>query len=210
MATAACGAELMKPAEQNALVQQYCAVCHTDAMKSGGLSLQHYDAARTSPALAAMMLSKMQNGAMGAAGKGVPSKEAQAAWSQTTTAQAETAREWSVERGDGSLTVSIVAYGPQRRVYRLAVTCEAAGGRGEISLAWSPSPQTGRPFSASSDGQKARILQLIGGDEAWTELKIPLPEKTLVVADIFPGDRIEFRIGDLDPPVHRELGACFR
>ena len=36
----------MPTAEQNALVKQYCAVCHSDATKNGGLSLlQHYDAA---------------------------------------------------------------------------------------------------------------------------------------------------------------------
>jgi hypothetical protein len=32
-------------AQQNALVQRYCAVCHTDAAKNGGLSLEHFDAA---------------------------------------------------------------------------------------------------------------------------------------------------------------------
>jgi len=61
----------MRAAEQNALVKQYCAVCHTDAAMNGGLSLQHYDAAKRDPTLAAMILSKLNAGAMGAAGKGV-------------------------------------------------------------------------------------------------------------------------------------------
>src|SRR5271165_2519185 len=56
----------MPAAEQNALVKQYCAVCHTDAARSGGLSLEHYDAAKRNPPLAAMMLSKLNNNAMGA------------------------------------------------------------------------------------------------------------------------------------------------
>ena len=58
----------MPAAEQNGLVKQYCAVCHTDKARNGGLSLQHYDAAKRDPALAAMMFSKLNAGAMGAAG----------------------------------------------------------------------------------------------------------------------------------------------
>ena len=64
----------MPAAEQNALVKKYCAVCHTDTAKNGGLSLEHYDAAKRDPGLAAMVLSKLNNGAMGAAGDGVPVK----------------------------------------------------------------------------------------------------------------------------------------
>ena len=63
-AIAAPAAELMPAAKQNSLVQNYCAVCHTDAAKNGGLSLEHYAAAKVDPALAAMLLSKLLNGAM--------------------------------------------------------------------------------------------------------------------------------------------------
>jgi hypothetical protein len=35
--------------QQNALVQKYCAVCHSDAHMNGGLSLQHFDAAYPDP-----------------------------------------------------------------------------------------------------------------------------------------------------------------
>src|SRR5437763_8400034 len=82
----------MPVAEQNALVAKYCAVCHTDAAMNGGLSLQHYDAAKRDPSLAAMMLSKLANGAMGAAGNGVPEKMSQQAWLDSTTEQAAGAR----------------------------------------------------------------------------------------------------------------------
>src|SRR5688572_16765574 len=78
----------IRVAEQNSLVQKYCAGCHTDAAKNGGLSLEHYDAARKDPGLAAMILSKLNNGAMGAAGKGVPDKATQKAWVDATTQQA--------------------------------------------------------------------------------------------------------------------------
>jgi len=78
----------MPAAEQNALVAKYCIVCHTDAAMNGGLSLQRYDASMPDPALAAMILSKLNNGAMGAAGNGVPDEVAQKAWLDSTREQA--------------------------------------------------------------------------------------------------------------------------
>jgi mono/diheme cytochrome c family protein len=83
-------------AQQNALVHKYCAVCHTDASRNGGLSLEHYDAGTPDPALAAMLLSKLRNGAMSAAGLGIPDKATGDAWIAATTAQAEGANQWSV------------------------------------------------------------------------------------------------------------------
>ena len=62
LAIAAPAAELMPAAQQNALVQKYCAVCHTDAARNGGLSLEHFDAAQASPSLTAMLLSKLTGG----------------------------------------------------------------------------------------------------------------------------------------------------
>ena len=49
-------------AEQNALVKRHCAVCHTDAARNGGLSLQHFDAADAPASLVAMMVSKLTSG----------------------------------------------------------------------------------------------------------------------------------------------------
>src|SRR6185312_2679780 len=91
----------MPVAEQNTLVKRYCAVCHTDAAKNGGLSLEHYDAARRDPALAAMILSKLNNNAMGAAGAGVPDKPTQQAWLEAAREQAAGATEWFVSREEG-------------------------------------------------------------------------------------------------------------
>src|SRR5215831_1275851 len=105
----------MPAAEQNALLRRYCAVCHTDTAMNGGLSLQHYDAAKRDPALAAMILSKLRNGAMGAAGNGVPDKAAQQAWVQATTEQASGANEWFVSREAGRLSASIVREVPPRQ-----------------------------------------------------------------------------------------------
>src|SRR5216684_1558711 len=64
LVTQAPAAELMPPAQQNALVRKYCAVCHTDAAKNGGLSLEHFDAAQAPPSLTAMLLSKLTGGVL--------------------------------------------------------------------------------------------------------------------------------------------------
>jgi hypothetical protein len=121
-------AELM-PAQQNALVQKYCAVCHTDAANNGGLSLEHFDAAQASPSLIAMLLSKltggvslkmvrevrtnasaaalvdrkMGSGAMGAAGIPIPDKATIDALIHAFAVQSAGATEWTVERSkDGT------------------------------------------------------------------------------------------------------------
>jgi hypothetical protein len=227
-------AELMPPAQQNALVGKYCAVCHTDAAKNGGLSLEHYDAARKDPALAAMLLSKLRNGAMGAAGLGVPDAPTQARWVAATTAQAEGAKAWTVIRDQVRdskapvLTASIVRDAAPRKpgmdapLYRLTLGCDAASHRGEIQLTWSPdAPQKDRTFSVSADGTGAIPHRLEGREEtmgngtaatsglAWTVLKAPLPEKTLTVSDLFPGETVAFPLGELEPRVRQQLALCF-
>src|ERR1700722_3766807 len=58
----AAAAEHMPFAQQNSLVEKYCAVCHTDRLLNGGLSLEHFDAAQAPPSLIAMMLSKLTGG----------------------------------------------------------------------------------------------------------------------------------------------------
>src|SRR4051812_37370415 len=55
-------ADLMPAARQNALVQKHCVMCHTDALRYGGLSLDRFDAARPPPSQIAMMLSKLTGG----------------------------------------------------------------------------------------------------------------------------------------------------
>lgn len=162
----------MPAAEQNALVKQYCAVCHTDAAMNGGLSLQHYDAAKRDPTLAAMILSKLNAGAMGAAGKGVLDKAAQEAWLVSTKEQAAGAEEWFVSREDGLVAASIVREVPSRRpdvkespIYRVKVACNTASGVGQMELTWSPQPQTGRTITASVD-RNSPVEYMIEGKES--------------------------------------------
>jgi hypothetical protein len=120
-------AETMPAAQQNALVQKYCAVCHTDAANNGGLSLEHFDAAQAAPSLTAMLLSKltggaslrtageissnpgaaalvdkkMKSGAMGAAGIPRPEKSTIDALIQALQMESTGATEWAVQRKTG-------------------------------------------------------------------------------------------------------------
>ena len=114
----------MPTAQQNALVQKYCAVCHTDAVRNGGLSLEHFDASVAAPSLKAILLSKLTGGvrldmvrvasvdpsaaalvdknmgagAVGAAGIPKPNKAIIDAWIQAFAVGSVGATEWSVER----------------------------------------------------------------------------------------------------------------
>ena len=223
----------MPAPEQNALVQKYCAVCHTDGARNGGLSLQHYDAAKRDPGLAAMILSKLNNGAMGAAGKGLPDDEAQRAWLESAREQAAGAKEWFVSHEDGMVFASIIRDVPARKagsldapVYRLRMACNPATGVGEIQLTWSPEPQTGRTMRASVDGSEPVEYRIEGkesmGNGGTVQTghasvvlsnakggKLPLASQVLIVRDLFPRETVEFPFTGLDQKVHSELRACF-
>jgi hypothetical protein len=224
---------VMPAAEQNALVEKYCTVCHTDAARNGGLSLQHYDAAKRDPDLAAMILSKLNSGAMGAAGNGVPDKMAQQAWLESTKKQAAGAKEWFVSREDGRISAGIVREVPPRTpgstdlpVYRLRMVCSASTGAGQMQLTWSPQPQTGRTMTAAVDGN-APVEYKIEGQESMgnggtvqsghasvllsngKDGKLGFANQTLIVRELFPGETVEFPFSELDQKTRAEFGKCF-
>ncbi len=219
----------MPASDQNALVQQYCAVCHTDAARNGGLSLQHYDAAKRDPALARMILSKLNGGAMGAAGKGVPDKAAQTAWLESTKEQATGADDWFVTREGNTVAASMVREVPVRNpaatdppVYRISVACSA--GAGSLELTWSPQPQTGRTMTASADGNPPVPYKIEGkesmGNGASLQSghasvvlseggKLRAPDSSLTIRELFDGESVEFPFRSLDPKVRSDLRRCF-
>src|SRR5262245_47629276 len=88
----------MSVAEQNALVQRYCAVCHEDTRRNGGLSLQHFDAAHVEPSLAMMMVSKLKSGAIGAAGLPEPDKGTQDSLLKALTEKSAGGDQWILDR----------------------------------------------------------------------------------------------------------------
>ena len=226
-------AEMMPPGQQTTLVQNYCAVCHTDAAKNGGLSLQHYNAASPDPALAAMLLSKLNGGAMGAAGLKIPDNATRAAWIAATVEQARASQSWTVVRGDAAgaaksvITASIVRDVAPRipnagmPLYRLTIACNVDTRRGDIQLTWSPQPQIDRTFLVATDGGAGRPHKLEGREEkmgngqggatglATAVLHVPLPAKSLTVSDLFPGEAVVFPLGDLDRSTKQQLASCF-
>jgi hypothetical protein len=132
----AAASEGMPVAQQNALVQKYCAACHDDARRVGGLSLEHFDAAHVSPGVAAMLLSKLTNGltlervkaantdseaaalidvalkssAIYAAGVAVPDNATSHSWINALSAAADGATEWTMDGSTANqvMTASIV------------------------------------------------------------------------------------------------------
>ena len=132
--SAAGAGETMPAAQQTALVQKYCAVCHNDHHVNGGLTLQHFDATRPDPAVAALLVSKLTNGfspkqvsalerdpggsakitgkmqvgAMGAAGLPAPDRATQAALAGALSADAAGYDEWTVTLQAPLLGASIV------------------------------------------------------------------------------------------------------
>lgn len=136
-------ADLMGAAQETVVVRKYCGVCHSDALMYGGLSVQHFDAARPDPTLTAMLLSKITNGhtpkdvsaadssevlkmmrasAMGAAGQGVPDEETQVMFARALALQSKGAYEWNILREntdtitqDRTLSASILREKPSAK-----------------------------------------------------------------------------------------------
>ena len=178
-----------------------------------------------------MILSKLNAGAMGAAGNGVPGKAAQEAWIAATKEQAAGAEEWFVNREDGLVSASIAREVPSRRpdvkespIYRIKITCNTVSGVGQTQLTWSPQPQTGRTMTAWAD-REAPVEYRIEGKESMGNGatvqsghaslllsdggKLGFPNHSMTVHELFPGETIEFPFSDLDQKTRTELSTCF-
>jgi hypothetical protein len=250
--------------EQNALIVSRCAVCHDDDTRTGGMSLEHYDAAHAPSSLAVMLLSqltngmpfanytagtpestaltdkKLKNGAINAAGSPVPPKATVDALVASLVAQSKGATAWTARQtvhvSHSSLTGSKLVTASQSRevpstkspgdsvFYQLTLTCNLATHQGEMQLAWSPLTETGHTFIATADGNES--THLLDGKESATGpsgratrtsivLSAPgvgqlrLPKKSLVIADVFPGETVTFAFDTLSPSMRAEMSACF-
>ena len=156
----------MPVAQQNALVQKYCAVCHTDASQNGGLTLQHFDAAHPDPGVAAMMLGKLKTGALGAAGIDYPTMRRFRPGPSATAAEATGAHRWQMHPMEdlktkaSILTASIVRDVPSKvskdvpDSYRLIVSCRPDTRDARIDLAWSPRVSETRSGAVRARGRE--------------------------------------------------------
>jgi hypothetical protein len=173
----AMASDAMPVAQQNALVQKYCAVCHSDAHLNGGLSLEHFDAARPDPGVAAMIVSKLKAKALGASGQPLPDKATQDALLHALSAESAGANAWTVNQTQDPaakaplLSAGIVREAPSAAndgepdLYRLTLTCRADTHEGEMQLTWSPGvPPQGRAMSVAVD-EKAPFAYRVEGSE---------------------------------------------
>ena len=231
-AVLAVASEPMPAAQQNLLVQKHCAVCHTDAARNGGLTLEHFDAAQVDPSLAAMLVSKLRGGAMGASGLPIPEKTTVAALVSALTAEAVGSEQWTVNRDQGRVSASILRTVPAPHasgapsLYRLALACGTATHEGEVQLSWSPRPQRGT-LLVSPDGNVPLKYQVEGEEKmgngtagttgpaavalytAATPGKFAMPWRTLTISNLFPEETVVFPFDALAPQARQELAACF-
>ena len=212
-------AEGMPAAQQNALVQKYCAVCHTDAQPSGGLTLEHFDATHADRALVAMMVSKLKYGALGASGTPLPDVATRDAFLEALTGKSVGASEWAAVEAQGPVLIaSRVQASPSMKrrepdLYRLTLTCNSETHRAEMQLSWSPDDVStaGGEMSAVVDDGAPLTIQVNNGDGAsvlWSSEatpKVAWPKRSLAIRDLFPGSKVVFAFDGLAQPVAR----CF-
>jgi hypothetical protein len=157
-------------AQQNALVQKYCAVCHSDAQKNGGLSLEHFDAAQVESSLAAMLVSKLKNGAIGAAGLSAPDDATQNGLMSALAAKSAGATEWHLTRTQDpktqttTLTASILREDAvHSELYRLKLTCRLDTREAEMQLSWAPNAgDSARTMTVAIDGNSTLTYKIEG------------------------------------------------
>ena len=218
LSSLAFAADIIPFAKQNAMVEKYRAVCHSDAARNGGLSLQHFDASKASPSLIAMMFAKLGTGAFGASGQPFD-KADDAALKAAFEEESKGAETWTVERDSTSTTASGLRKS-ENEFYRIIATCDTATKHGSLQLAWAPEPKNGTLNVSSDLGKPVAYVidthEKMGngtssvGAGASVMLNGPLPASSLAVGDLFPGQTVVFFFDTLPADARRELSACYR
>jgi hypothetical protein len=200
--------------QQNELVKKYCAACHTDANPTGGLSLEKFDAAFPDPQLRAMMVSKIKDGALSAAGLPKPDRATIDALVSVLSAESAGAKEWTVTPTP-VLKASIVQNVPAANagnpsLYRLTLTCDAKSRQGEMQLAWAPADvsESGGALTATVDGKASSMIS-VGIGEGYAVLSKTLPAQTLTISKLFPGETVVFPFDALTRTTRQAFSACF-
>jgi len=228
----------MPVAQQNALVQKYCEVCHDDAHMNGGISFQHFDAANPDPGDAAMMLAKLQTGAIGASGKPEPDKATIAAWIAATADEISGANRWilsqdqdpstkaPVSRASIVQTISSPTTPAQPDLWRLTVSCRVSTHAGEIKLLWSPGgPGPDQVMVAAIDGKGEFKFRADGTEQMGNggtsgpgslvlfatapKFGMALPANTLTMSNLVNNETVAFPFADLSPSARQSLAPCF-
>lgn len=172
----------MPASQQNAMVETYCVVCHNQGRMLGGLSLQEFDAAHPDPAVAGMMVNKLEGGAMGASGVEPPpwvvTKALIQALSESASNAAAATDGWALKSfNDPATAIPLVTAQIVRELpsavnpgmfhgYELTLTCRKSsdmsrsgleGGLADMQLATYAKeglngPRTARAITVAKDG----------------------------------------------------------
>lgn len=169
-----------------------------------------------------MLLSKLRGGAMGAAGLPFEKIDADALLLAMTVASSG-AQEWTVARGPvttAGIVRQVVSNNPEQPSrYRLALSCDAGSRKGSVQLSWAPSPRSGT-VSVSVDGSSPVDYKVEGSETMGNGSRgttghaaimlegLPLPEKTLTISDLFPGETVVFPFQPLAPD-RQAFAGCF-
>jgi hypothetical protein len=181
-----------------------------------------------------MMVGKLKDGAMSAAGVPMPDKATLNAPIGALSAEAIGADEWTVTWTQNQttlapiLTASVVqearpaTSGRDPDLYRLTLTCRVSTREGEMQLAWAPGdvPRTGEEMSVSADGEAPSMYTIYQGQGSVflyaaklnlgaPKLTVAMPAKTLTVSNLFPGETVVFPFGGLTQTVRQALSTCF-
>jgi hypothetical protein len=231
------GTPAMPVSQQNALVQKYCAVCHSETKMMGGLSLEVFDAEHPDPSVAAMMVNKLNSGAMGAAGIPIPDSSVVSALTAALSNQAADAAAatggWTFKAFNDPLskvplvTATIVREVPSTRppgessVYQLTVTCQKNSDVAKGGNAGEPAEMHITTYTKGSSGLAPRPMsgplpityevdgRFYSGVASNGQMPMTaLPAKTLAVCNLFPGEAVMFPFGGLNDTLRRVLSTC--